>query len=178
MGYGNPKITNKGSDGYYIIIEFHKNKAEVFNSAAGDGRGQRSKFLYINEINGISTYYAPTVRTMGNREFNYFIIDNCSEWFKSNSNEQMEINFVEPLMLSGYENFDIRELGYIDSGNISEGSPSVINIDLNNQSMKIGIYIDEGGWWGNDDTTDILDGSSSYESTVRFYKIFRDDANE
>lgn len=46
MGYGNPKITNKGSDGYYIIIEFHKNKAEVFNSAVG-GRSERYSRFYI-----------------------------------------------------------------------------------------------------------------------------------
>ena len=177
MGYGNPKITNKGSDGYYIIIEFHKNKAEVFNSAVG-GRSERySRFLYINEINGISTYYAPTVRTMGNREFNYFIIDNCSEWFKSNRYGQMEINFVEPLMIDEYKNYDIRELIYASAGDVSDGSPSVINIDKDNKEMKIGIYIDETGWWGNDDSTDILDGDSSYESTVRFYKIFREENN-
>ena len=116
MGCGNPKITYKGSDGYYIIIEFHKGKAEVFNSASGEYRGEPSEFLYINEINGISTYYAPTVRTMGNRKFNYFIIDNCSEWFKSNYNHSgtkvMRICFREQLMLDEYENYDIKELVY------------------------------------------------------------------
>lgn len=89
----------------------------------------------------------------------------------------MEINFVEPLMIDEYKNYDIRELIYASAGDVSDGSPSVINIDKDNKEMKIGIYIDETGWWGNDDSTDILDGDSSYESTVRFYKIFREENN-
>lgn len=174
LGYGNSNITHNPVDGYYIIIEFHKDKAEVFDTAGGDYRGEHPKFLHIININGIDTYYAPTVRTMGNREFNYFIIDNCSEWFKSNRNDQMNITFTEPQMIDEYEDYEIEELSYANGDRTSDGDVGIINIDKDTRTLKIGIYIDKNSLWGNDDNrVDILYGYSDAESTVRFYKIFR-----
>ena len=175
LGYGNQNITYNPVNGYYIIIEFHKNKAEVFNTAAGDKRGEGLETLSIFAINGIDTHYYPSVRTMGNRVFNYFIIDNCNEWFKSNRNDQMYITFNEPQMIDEYENYEIEELSYANGDRTSDGDAGIINIDKDTKTLKIGIYIDKNSLWGNDDNRfDILSGYSEAESTVRFYKLFRE----
>lgn len=174
LGYGNQNITYDPVDGYYIIIEFHKDKAQTFTTIAGDKRGEGLETLSIFAINGIDTYYYPSVRTMGNRVFNYFIIDNCNEWFKNNSGEIMKINFFEPSMIDNYQNYEIKELGYVNGEVTDNGEPGIINIDQENKTFKIGIYLNKDSLWGNDNTTDILDGVSSAESTVRFYKIFRE----